>query len=234
MHPSARFLRELTLGIPNYESDSSYGGAIQAIVEAGGSRSLRSLFIGDFKYPGETEISWTPVGNVEPLYAVLPRLGTLRLRGGGVVLGKIRLPELREFVMETGGLPLAAVKSIARAQWPSLERLEVWFGNRHYGAKGGVSDIRPILDGRGRGAGGRAVPGRPAPLPTTVHGSRRGRRRVPLRLGGGVARRRLKRATGGSAFSAPLEPRFTGGAAEMRAVVSGRVCLDHHDLQVAN
>ncbi|MFP2904484.1 WGR domain-containing protein [Pyxidicoccus sp. 3LFB2] len=149
MHPSARFLRELTLGIPNFESGSSYDGVIQAIVEAGGSRSLRSLFIGDFKHPGETEISWTLVGNVEPLYAVLPRLASLRLRGGGVALGKIQLPELREFTIETGGLPLAAVKSIARAQWPNLERLEVWFGNRHYGAEGGVSDIRPILDGKG-------------------------------------------------------------------------------------
>lgn len=148
-HPSARFLRELTLGIPNFESGSSYDGVIRAIVEAGGSRSLRSLFIGDFRYPGETEISWTLVGDVEPLYAVLPRLSSLRLRGGEVSLGKIRLPELREFVMETGGLPLAAVKSIARAQWPNLERMEVWFGNRNYGAEGGVSDIRPILEGKG-------------------------------------------------------------------------------------
>jgi uncharacterized protein (TIGR02996 family) len=148
-HPSARFLRELTLGIARFESGSSYDDVVRAIVEVGGSRSLRSLFIGDFLYPSESEISWTLVGDVEPLYAVLPRLNSLRLRGGGVSLGKIRLPELREFVMETGGLPLAAVKSIARAHWPDLERLEVWFGNRYYGAEGGVSDIRPILDGKG-------------------------------------------------------------------------------------
>jgi uncharacterized protein (TIGR02996 family) len=148
-HPSARFLRELTLGIHDFDSGSSYDGVIEAIVAAGGSRSLRSLFIGDFTYPGETEISWTRVGNVEPLYGVLPRLTSLRLRGAGVVLGKLHLPELREFVMESGGLPLSAVKSIARAHWPNLERLEVWFGNPHYGAEGSVSDIRPILDGNG-------------------------------------------------------------------------------------
>lgn len=61
----------------------------------------------------------------------------------------IDLPELREFTVETGGLPLAAVKSIANAKWPKLERLEVWFGSDNYGAEGGVEDIQPILDGKG-------------------------------------------------------------------------------------
>jgi hypothetical protein len=133
----------------SFGGENSYGRVVKAMAGAGGSRTLRSLFIGDFEYPDETEISWTYLQDVEPLYKAFPNLRSLRLRGGFVELGKIDLPELREFTVETGGLPLAAVKSIASAKWPKLERLEVWFGSDDYGAEGGVDDLQPILNGKG-------------------------------------------------------------------------------------
>ncbi|HZI15486.1 MAG TPA: WGR domain-containing protein [Myxococcus sp.] len=146
-HPSARFIQELTIGMADFE-ENHYDGVISAIAEVG-SKTLQRLFIGDFEYPDETEMSWTYINDVSPLYKALPALRALRLRGGSVDLGTIDLPELREFTVETGGLPLAAVKSIASASWPKLERLEVWFGQDNYGGEGGVEDIQPILDGKG-------------------------------------------------------------------------------------
>ena len=80
---------------------------------------------------------------------MFPELRELRVRGGKVELGKIDLPELRAFTVETGGLPLGAVKSIVNAKWPKLEALEIWFGQDNYGAKGGVKDLKPLLDGEG-------------------------------------------------------------------------------------
>ncbi|QSQ17586.1 WGR domain-containing protein [Myxococcus landrumensis] len=148
-HPSARFLRGLSIGLVDLEGNNTYDGVTRAIVDAGASQSLQRLFIGDFNYPSQYEISWSYLKDVSPLYAVLPDLRSLRLRGTAVELADIHLPELREFIMESGGLPLGAVKSIANARWPKLERLDVWFGSARYGAEGGVEDIRSILDGKG-------------------------------------------------------------------------------------
>ncbi|MCY1041651.1 WGR domain-containing protein [Corallococcus sp. bb12-1] len=148
-HPSARFLRSLTLGMACFDGENEYHDALKVLGKSKPLTTLRHLFIGDFEYPDDTEISWTHVGNLQPLYSVFPQLRELCVRGGEVELGKIDLPELRSFTVETGGLPLKAVKSIVKAQWPKLEALEIWFGSDNYGAGGGVKDIQPLLDGEG-------------------------------------------------------------------------------------
>ncbi|MBZ4412373.1 WGR domain-containing protein [Myxococcus faecalis] len=148
-HPSGRFLRSLAVGIVDAsDGENSYEPVLEALQEAP-PKGLEHLFLGDFEYPDETEISWSYVNDVSALYKLVPNLRSLRLRGAGADLGDIDLPELREFTIETGGLPLGAVKSIASAKWPKLEKLEVWFGQDSYGAEGGVADIQPILDGKG-------------------------------------------------------------------------------------
>jgi hypothetical protein len=145
--PSGRFLRELTIGMADFE-ENSYHDVINALAEVG-CPTLEKLFIGDFQYPDDTEISWTQLGSIEPLYKACPNLRSLHLCGGSLELGKaVNLPELRELTVETGGLPLGAVKTLAKSHWPNLERLEVWFGAENYGAGGGVEDIQPLLDGK--------------------------------------------------------------------------------------
>ncbi|MFP2927329.1 WGR domain-containing protein [Pyxidicoccus sp. 3LG] len=146
-HPSARFLQELTLGLADNEGENEYHDLIKHIAKEA-PKTVRKLFIGDFVFPDETEISWTDVGNVAPVYKALPELRSLRVRGGGVGLGKIELPELREFIVESGGLDRSSVKSINAAKWPKLERLEVWFGSEGYGAGGNEKDIKNILDAK--------------------------------------------------------------------------------------
>ncbi|HXU04633.1 MAG TPA: molybdenum metabolism regulator, partial [Polyangia bacterium] len=41
------------------------------------------------------------------------------------------------------------IREVAKARWPKLESLSLYFGNERYGASGGVKDLAPILDGRG-------------------------------------------------------------------------------------
>jgi uncharacterized protein (TIGR02996 family) len=146
--PSARFLRELTFGMADFDGENSYDNLLDVLAELR-CPTLQKLFIGDFEYPDETEISWTQLGNIEPLYKTFPNLRSLKLRGGQLETGKsILLPELRELTVESGGLPIGAVKAIAKSNWPRLERLEVWFGDENYGAGGGVEELQPLLEGK--------------------------------------------------------------------------------------
>lgn len=152
-HPSAKFLSALTIGMAHFDDENDYSDVISALQEAltelGGHKTLQDLFIGDFQYPDDTEISWSHLHDISGLYKLLPDLRTLQLRGGSLELGDVDLPKLEEFIVQTGGLPLSAVKSICNAKWPKLKRLEVWFGQDNYGGEGGVEDIQPILDGKG-------------------------------------------------------------------------------------
>ena len=144
--PSARFLRELTVGIVTYE-DNSYGPIARLI----GKRylpALRSLFLGDFDSE-ETELSWSQLANVEPIYAAVPNLRRLKLRSGSMRLGRIVLPRLERFEVVTGGLDPKAARAIAGARWPSLRELSIQVGTERYGGTATLADLQPILDGAG-------------------------------------------------------------------------------------
>lgn len=143
-HPSARFLRELTVGIVTFE-DNDYRQVIAAL----GKRrlpALKKLFLGDFTSE-ETELSWSSLGPVEPLCGAAPNLETLILRSGNISLGKLVFPKLKTFTVESGGFH--DLKSVCAAQWPSLERLELQVGQSQYGAETKVKAVAPLLDGAG-------------------------------------------------------------------------------------
>ena len=142
--PTARFLAQLVVG-PNYVDDqNAYGDVIQALVQAGKRPSLRKLWIGCFE--NEPEISWTTVGDASELFALLPNLELLILKGGGIGLGEaIAHERLRTLTLETGGLPQAAARAVASAQLPALKSLEVWFGSSDYGGTSTFEDIAPLL-----------------------------------------------------------------------------------------
>jgi uncharacterized protein (TIGR02996 family) len=146
-HTSARFLRRLTIGMFDYEGENHYERVIRVLAKAGPKPTLRSLFIGDFEYPEETEISWANVGDIGKLWALYPNLEELTLQGADIGLGKIDAPKLRSLTLRTGGLPAAALKSVAAGSLPSLERLEVWTGDENYGGDSAFRDALPILAG---------------------------------------------------------------------------------------
>ena len=144
--PSARFLRGLTVGIVTYE-DNDYGGVAREL----GKRylpSLRSLFLGDFSSE-ETELNWSSLGNVQPMYAALPNLRALTVRSGSLHLGSIALPRLERFEVITGGLDSRDARAIAAAIWPSLRTLSIQVGPSHHGGDAKAKDFQPVLDGAG-------------------------------------------------------------------------------------
>ncbi|MFV8754876.1 TIGR02996 domain-containing protein [Nannocystaceae bacterium ST9] len=148
-NPMARCLRSLTIGLSNFEGQG-LTDSVEAIGNAGELASLRELFIGDFEYPDQQEISWVDVGEVGPLLANLPRLRSLHLRGASIGLGAaLEHATLERLVIETGGLPAEAVQAIARCRLPRLRELGVWFGMDGYGAGGNIELLAPLFTGEG-------------------------------------------------------------------------------------
>jgi uncharacterized protein (TIGR02996 family) len=153
-HPSCAFVQEIVLG--EYYDDlwdtergsgQVYEELVDVIVKAK-PRALRRLIVGDYDYPDDTEISWTYIGKLDKVWKTCPRLEVLSLQGGQIDLGKIDAPNLRVLSIETGGLPRKAVQQVAKAKFPKLESLQIFFGSSEYGAGGKLADIRPILDGK--------------------------------------------------------------------------------------
>jgi uncharacterized protein (TIGR02996 family) len=147
-HPSCRFLAEVVVGLNRQDPDQEYQSVLDALAKRP-PPALRSLFIGDFVYPDETEISWTSLGDFGALWPKLPRLRKLILQGGSFTLGTLALPELRHAEFRTGGLSGESIASIVKARWPKLEHLDVWFGSDGYGAEGDLDAIGPLLEGQG-------------------------------------------------------------------------------------
>jgi uncharacterized protein (TIGR02996 family) len=144
---SARFCRALVLGPANLGDENHYGEVLEAMDELGLPQLLDDLFIGDFTYE-DSELSWSHLGDMAPLWPKLSRLMRLKLRMGSMTLGKVVLPELRHFTVETGGLAKDNLTSIIEAEWPKLEHLEIYLGQDNYGGDCTVADLAPILDGR--------------------------------------------------------------------------------------
>ncbi len=145
--PASRFLRKLVIGnLLGDSGESDYSRCVLAISKAGKLPSLRHVHIGDFEQE-ECEISWAEVGDVSKLYPVAPNLETLRVRGAGIALGRLQHARLRRLVLETGGLPAKAARSVAAADLPELVELEVWLGDENYGAEATTDMFAPILAG---------------------------------------------------------------------------------------
>jgi uncharacterized protein (TIGR02996 family) len=147
--PAARLLNGISIGLIDYEYPVNLGKGVEAIVKAGKLESLRSLFIGDFDYPDENEISWVAVGNVAKVLPVAPKLRELHLRGAEIGLGALEHPTLEQLTIETGGLPGGAVASVGKSKLPALTHMEVWLGTDEYGGTGKIGQLKPLFEGSG-------------------------------------------------------------------------------------
>jgi uncharacterized protein (TIGR02996 family) len=150
--PAGRFLRRLHVKFwSSARGQGDYSEVVSALAQARPA-GLRQLFLADFTFPDEAEMSWTSLGDVSPLWPALPRLEKIILQAGAMDLGTIVAPALRHFEVRTGGLSAAAMASICAARWPLLETLKIWFGDESYGGEGTLASIAAILDGEGLGA----------------------------------------------------------------------------------
>lgn len=141
--PAGEFLRELTVGLTDWE-----GGGLSSVHTAMAAGivhpQLEHVFIGDF-HGEQQEISWVEHGDVSQWFANAPNLAHLRLRGAYIEFGKLEHPKLRRLEVETGGLPEAAVKSLAAAKLPELAHMEIWFGREDYGGTTNIAALRPLF-----------------------------------------------------------------------------------------
>jgi uncharacterized protein (TIGR02996 family) len=152
-HPSVTLLRGLGLGVLPADAGDPFDGPLQVLEEAGPRPTLRRLFLGDFVYPDEMELSWVSMPATERLYPLYPGLVELTLQAGHFELGRLELPALRSFELRTGGLDRASLRAILEARWPALERLVIWFGDPNYGADSSLDDLQPLLDATAAPAG---------------------------------------------------------------------------------
>ncbi|MDV6373413.1 STM4015 family protein [Deinococcus arenicola] len=109
--------------------------------------NLKTLFIGDITYE-ENEVSWITQGDLSPVLSAYPHLTHLGIRGGNELsLGQLHLPELRELIVQAGGLSAEVVREVMNATLPRLEHLELYLGEENYGATSAADDLTPLLDG---------------------------------------------------------------------------------------
>jgi hypothetical protein len=123
-------------------------GVVEALVAARDRLpKLTALFFGDIVME-ESEISWIQQTDITPLLAAYPRLTHFTVRGGeGLSFGRLRHDQLKELVVQTGGLRAEVVGQIIQAQLPALEHLELWLGDDMYGGDSTVDDLEPLLTG---------------------------------------------------------------------------------------
>jgi predicted DNA-binding WGR domain protein len=147
LSPAGEFLRELTVGLTDWE-----GGGLTAVHVALANGivhpHLEQVFIGDFHWE-QQEISWVAHGDVSAWFAKAPNMKRLRLHGANILLGKLEHPKLARLEVETGGLPEDSLVSLAKAKLPELTHLEVWFGRPDYGGTTKIAALRPLFSSKG-------------------------------------------------------------------------------------
>jgi hypothetical protein len=146
---AARLLTEINIGLMDHDYPVDLQSGIDAICKAGKLEALQSVFIGDFEYPDEQELSWVEAGAVGKVLLIAPNLRSLHVRGGGIDIGKLEHDKLENLFLETTGLPKSAVGSVGKCKLPSLTRMEVWLGNDERGGDGNVKQLAELFKGTG-------------------------------------------------------------------------------------
>ena len=108
---------------------------------------LKHLFIGDMDSE-ECEISWINQSNYEAFYPHFPQLESFGVKGSqGLKLGKITLPNLKNLIIETGGLDKKVIQDVVASDLPNLAYLDIWLGTEDYEGNVAIEDLKPILNG---------------------------------------------------------------------------------------
>lgn len=106
---------------------------------------IQELFIGNMSYE-ECEVSWIMQGDYSKLWAAMPQLKALTIKGSmGLTLGEICHETLEELTIICGGLPKEVIQSIQNAKLPGLKKLLLYIGVDDYGFDGNVDTIKELL-----------------------------------------------------------------------------------------
>ncbi|MER5468303.1 STM4015 family protein [Streptomyces sp. NPDC002685] len=141
-------VRALIVGAWSDVYDNGPDAVIEALVAARDRLpALRGLFLADIVME-ECEVSWIVQGDVSPLLEAFPALEEFGVRGGSqLVFPAVRHERLRSLTVETGGMPVGAVRGIAGSDLPALVALDLWLGTSEYGGDADVADLDPFFAG---------------------------------------------------------------------------------------
>jgi hypothetical protein len=130
-HPSGRFLVELALRA------SSHDDAVDALatLERAAPPTLRELDL----------FARAALDDLGSLWRHLPGLRRLTVAARAFELGALELPALQRARFLAGRMRAGAVRSIAHAAWPALERLELRFCSHFGSTDADFEDLRPLL-----------------------------------------------------------------------------------------
>lgn len=139
-------LEELVIGCWGESWDNGAQPIVDGIVECSDKFSqIKSLFIGDMDYE-ECEVSWIEQADYGKLWAALPNLEKLTIKGStNLSLGDIQHENLKSLEIICGGLPKEVIVGIGEAKLPALESLKLYIGVEDYGFDGNIEDIANML-----------------------------------------------------------------------------------------
>ena len=108
---------------------------------------LKHLFIGDMDYD-ECEISWIQQADYTNFWTHFPQLESFGVKGGdGLKFGVVQLPNLRNLIIETGGLGGDVIQDLGVSDLSKLEHIDIWLGTEDYGGTVTIEDLVPLLNG---------------------------------------------------------------------------------------
>ncbi len=106
---------------------------------------IKSLFVGDMDFE-ECEVSWIIQANYSKLWAAMPQLEKLVIKGStGLELGEIVSDNLKHLEIICGGLPASVIQEIKKAKAPNLETLLLYLGVEDYGFDAEPADLESLL-----------------------------------------------------------------------------------------
>ncbi len=146
--PNASKLQALVIGSWGEDCCTGEGGPEVAAAVAELAKTcpeLEAIFLGDI-IQEEAEVSWIQHGDWGPILNAFPKLEHFRVRGMSTA-SAFSCPTLRSLVVQAM-TSSQACQSIAAADLPELEHLELWLGTDEYGGDSTVPDLVPILSGK--------------------------------------------------------------------------------------
>ncbi len=145
--PDLPGLKEIVIGNWGGAWEEDCQALLDGIVEnADRFSNVESLFVGDMDFE-ECEVSWIMQGDYSKLWAALPGLKELTIKGSmDLELGEIVHEGLESLTIICGGLPTDVIESIQNARLPKLKKLLLYIGVEGYGFNGDADTIRDLLE----------------------------------------------------------------------------------------
>ncbi len=140
-------LTELVIGDWGDSWEDGCQAVIDGIVEQASRFShIEKLFIGDMDYE-ECEVSWIIQGDYSKLWAAMPQLRELTIKGStDLELGAVNHEKLEALTIICGGLPVDVIQAVQKAKLPNLKKLQLYIGIDNYGFDGDCKTIVELLE----------------------------------------------------------------------------------------